>query len=325
MSGARITAVEKPTAARDDVIRFLSTYHGAPVDQLEELPGGFWSRAYGYRVDGRELVLRLGRDADGFASDRAAMRFAGHDLPVPEILDVGEALGHSFAMSVRHHGRFLEDISVDEAEAVGPPLVGLLDALRKAPVRTAGPPAEADPFEPADGWRGWLTTALSDDTSSRTAGWRAGLAEDARAERVFAACETRIGDLLEACPERRDLVHSDLLHQNVLVSGDGTEVTGVFSWKCATLGDFLYDTAWCTFWGAWHPGIGAVDVWSRVTRPRPGLAEAGLVDAAQRHHCYELQIGASHLGWYVWTNDHESLRWCADRLDGILERGPLTR
>lgn len=27
--------------------------------------------------------------------------------------------------------------------------------------------------------------------------------------------------------------------------------------------------------------------------------------AARRHHCYELQIGAGHFGWYLWTQDKE--------------------
>lgn len=314
--------MEKPAPPLTDVAAFLEAHHGRPVAQLELLPGGFWSQAYAYELDDRELVIRLGHDDAGYRLDQAATRFAGPGLPIPEVLSIGEALGHAYAISVRHHGRFLEDVSVDEAATVGPAVVELLDALRLAP-QNSPTPAHGR-FEPSAGWRGWLVAAMADDPTARTAGWRNGLAADARASRVFDECEARIGSLLDACPERRDLVHSDLLHQNVLVSDDASEVTAVFSWKCATLGDFLYDTAWCTFWGAWHPGIGAADIWTRMTTPREGIDQADLVDAAQRHHCYELQIGAHHLGWYVWTEDADNLRRCADRLDEILQRGPLT-
>ena len=49
--------------------------------------------------------------------------------------------------------------------------------------------------------------------------------------------------LAEACPERRDLVHGDLLHGNVLVSPDARRVQAVLSWKCSVRGDFLFDAA----------------------------------------------------------------------------------
>ena len=95
-------------------------------------------------------------------------------------------------------------------------------------------------------------------------GWRATLAADPELDDLYRRCEQRIGELLDACPERRDLVHSDLLHQNVLVSDDWSRVTAVFSWKCSVRGDFLFDVAWCTFWSAWHPGIAAIDLWGRT-------------------------------------------------------------
>ena len=45
---------------------------------------------------------------------------------------------------------------------------------------------------------------------------------------------------------------------------------------------------------------------------------------AERHHCYELQIAASHIGWYLWTEDEENLALLADGLRERLSRGPLT-
>lgn len=153
---------------------------------------------------------------------------------------------------------------------------------------------------------------------------RATLARDPALDRLFTACEARVRALLDACPERRDLVHGDLLNRNVLLSDDATRVNAVFSWKCATRGDFLYDTAWCTFWGAFHAGIAAADIWPRVlaapwTRGDP----TALVDAATRHHCYEIEIGASHLAWNAWTGDAAALREVAAHTALVLERGPL--
>jgi len=157
--------------------------------------------------------------------------------------------------------------------------------------------------------------------TTRNAGWRAALSGDPELERLFRACEARIAQVRDACVERRHVVHGDLLYQNVLVDDDASRVTGVFSWKRSVRGDFLYDTAYCTFFSRWYPGIGAADPWAATTSK---LTPEQMRDAGARHHCYELTIGASHLGGYLWTNDEENLRIAQRRLSEILERGELS-
>jgi hypothetical protein len=46
------------------------------------------------------------------------------------------------------------------------------------------------------------------------------------------------------------------------------------------------------------------------------------VDIGARHHVYELQIGASHVGWYAALGDHGNLAWASRQVDELLERGP---
>ncbi len=305
-----------------DVAAFLADLHHEPASDVEALSGGFWSSAYGYRVGDRSLVVRLGKMREGFEMDRAAMAFAGPDLPVPNVLEVGEALGMAYAISERHHGRFLEHVEPDETERSGPALTRLLTGLRSVPAEPSVPVSwEPGAARPCQSWREWLTRGLVDDPTLPVSGWRATLSADPDLDRLFVACEQRIADLLDACPERRDLVHGDLLHQNVLVADDASEVTAIFSWKCSVRGDFLFDAAWCTFWDGWYPGIEAIDVWGRTVDSLAG--SESLVDAAVRHHCYELQIGASHFGWNLWTGNTDELRRTAARTAEVLERGPL--
>lgn len=294
---------------------FLVALHGAAVTSLEPLRGGFWSSAFGYMVDGRELVLRLGSIREGFEADRAAMAYNSRGLPVPAVLEIGDAFGESYAISERYHGAFLEDLEPGLAAVSGERLTRLLVALRSVPDPSPGQPPH---------WRRWLLDALVDDPTRRVSGWRTKLSEDPALDRLFTACETRIAALVEFCPERRDLVHGDLLHQNVLITPDAKRVTAVFSWKCSLRGDFLYDTAWCTFWGdAFHPGIAAADAWGRMsTEPSVVGEPLALANAAERHHCYELQIGASHLAWNTWVGNHDDRRQVAQHLAMLLERGP---
>jgi hypothetical protein len=303
---------------------FLARYHRMPVRDLERLGGGFWSAAYGYRVGERELVARFGESRAWFEMDRAAMAFEGPDLPVPEVVDVGDAFGGAFAISVRHRGRFLEDIDVGDAASATETAERLLAALRAAGSSPGAPstwyPAGSDPS--ASTWRQWILDGLVDDPSRPVNGWRRRLAETPALDSLFDACAARVHELAEACPERRDLVHGDLLHKNVLLSHDLGDVAAVFSWKCSVRGDFLFDVAWCTFWSPWYPGIAAIDFW-RNAQAAHDLASSDLTDAQWRHHCYELHIGCTHLGWSAWTDDTEALLAVARRLEHVVERGPL--
>jgi aminoglycoside phosphotransferase (APT) family kinase protein len=309
---------------REEVVAFLDGQPGTPED-LEPLAGGAWSSAWAYRAGGEELVVRFGPEVSWYEADRMAMAFGGPDLPVPEVREVGTTpSGRAYAISVRHHGRFLEDTPAEQAGAITPTLTRLLVALYRVP---AGPdvpvvwhPADAS----AGSWREFLLAGLVDDPGKLVRGWSAALAGDRELAALSAAVTERVRALADACPERRDLVHGDLLHGNVLVSPDARRVEAVFSWKCSVRGDFLFDAAWCSFWAPFHPGIAAADPLSGLLLAPSVRAEPGaLLDAAARHHCYELHIGFTHLGWNVRIGDQAGLAATARRLAEVLERGPL--
>lgn len=307
--------VPTPPPTPEAIAAWLTRHHAAPISDLTPLRGGFWSTAYAYRVGEQALVLRLGQSADWYAIDAAAMRFDSPALPVPKVLAIGAAFERAYAISERHFGRFLEDVDVAEADAAGATLARLLAALRAVPplpgerVNWSDPPGAAGVT-----WRDWLRRPLD--------ALPTGAALTPEIAAVYRACVARIDALLPHIPERRDLVHGDLLHQNVLLTADAARVTAVFSWKCSARGDFLYDVAWCTFWGAWHPGIAAGDVWRR-TVTAPDLSAGDLHAAPLRHHVYELQIVATHFSWYVFTGDAANLQRAAAEAARILARGPL--
>jgi aminoglycoside phosphotransferase (APT) family kinase protein len=317
-----VVSAEQPS--RDEVAAFLKIQPGTTED-LEPLSGGAWSSAWAYRAGGEELVVRFGPEVSWYEADRMAMAFAGPDLPVPQVREVGiTPSGRAYAISVRHHGRFLEDTPVEQAGAIAPTLTRLLVALYRVPAGPEAPVLWHHGSAPTASWREYLLDGLVDDPGKLVHGWSAALAADPDLAALSQAVDERIRTLVAACPERRDLVHGDLLHGNVLVSLDAGRVEAVLSWKCSVRGDFLYDAAWCTFWGPWHPGIAAADPLSGLLRAPDVRAEPGaLLDAAARHHCYELQIGFTHLGWNIWTRNQADLAATARRLTEVLDRGPL--
>lgn len=312
---------QKPQPSLKQISDWLSHHYDNAATELTPMSGGFWSAAYTFHVAKEQFVLRFSSTTEGFAIDRAAMQFTSSDLPIPEVLELGEALGFHYAISRRHYGKFLEDVSVEEANNAGVAITRLLAALRAA----LNDSNQAVIWHQPDdlSWHDWLRAGLIDKPNATVSGWRKKLAENRDINAIFKACEDRIEALLPFCPERRDLIHGDLLHQNVLISEDAKHVTAIFSWKCSVRGDFLFDTAWCTLWGPWHPGIEATNIWQR-TLQADDLNETDLLNAPLRHHCYELQIAASHFGWNVWTGNKQALTQVAARAEAILERGPLT-
>ncbi|MGH3259204.1 MAG: phosphotransferase family protein [Streptosporangiaceae bacterium] len=311
--------------SREEAAAFLRGRPGTYED-LEPLTGGAWSSAWAYRAGGEELVVRFGPEASWYEADRMARAFGGPDLPVPEVREVGTTgSGRAYAISVRHHGRFLEDTPVEQAAAIAPTLTRLLLALYRVPAAPNAAVVWHQGGPPVGSWREFLLDGLVDDPAKLVHGWSAALAADRELAALSAAVAERVRDLADACPERRDLVHGDLLHGNVLVSPDARRAEAVLSWKCSVRGDFLYDAAWCSFWAApFHPGIAAADPLSGLLRAPSLRAEPGaLLDAAARHHCYELHIGFIHLGWNVWVKDQANLAATARRLAEVLDRGPL--
>lgn len=303
---------------------FLAGRYGA-VGELRPLGGGSWSSAYSFSHAGRALVVRFGPSRDWYEADRAAVAFASPELPVPEVLEVGEAFDGAYAISARHCGVNLEDVRPDQSDAAGPMLASLLGALFKVPKSPDLPvvwhwrPPRSDLT-----WRDWLCERLAGHPQQQVHGWRAALSAHSEPDRIFRACAARVRELVGACPERRDLVHGDLLHANVLVTEDASCPTAVFSWKCSVRGDFLFDTAWCTFCSIWYPGIAAVDLWDLIHK-EPSIRDDGgaLAGASLRHHCYELTIGLGSLRWNAWVGDAQALQQAATRLAELLERGPL--
>jgi aminoglycoside phosphotransferase (APT) family kinase protein len=307
----------------DDVAAFLADRHENPSD-LEPLTGGFWSSAWAYRADGDELVIRFGQERTWYEADQMAMEFTQPDLPVPEVKEIGTTPpGLAYAISTRRHGSFLEDAPVENADATAGTLTRLLVALFRTPAPDDAPVMWHPAGEPIGSWREFVLAGLVDQPGTPAHGWSSALAADRRLAALSAAVTERIHTLVDACPERRDLIHGDLLHGNVLISEDSRRVEAVLSWKCSVRGDFLFDAAWCHFWAPFHPGIAAALPKLRLLKEHSVRADPGAtVDAAARRHCYELQIGFTHLGWNIWTGIQDALTATADRLAEVLDRGP---
>jgi hygromycin-B 4-O-kinase len=306
-------------ADRDAAARFLGERYGDRAESVAELVGGDWSRAYSFRLDRRDLVARFGRHLEDFVKDRKAMAFARPDLPVPAVIEVGEALGGYYAISERRFGVFLEHLNEQGWRTVMPALLRALDALREIEPPGSGVDWANDVGSAALGWQDWLIASLEDHLGERVSGWRARLKETPEIEGIFVRGERALRTLLAGCPDIRHVIHRDLLNRNVLVADDASDLTAVFDWGCSVAGDFLYEVAWFTFWGPWYPALETID-FRLVVREHYRENGLKLENFDERLTCYELQIGLEHIAYCAFTGREEDQCAVARRTSQVLER-----
>ena len=238
---------------------FLSTRFES-VTEVAPLGRGEWSQAFSFRAGDRQLVARFGEYVEDYRKDEVAARYAAPGLPIPIVVEIGEALDAHYAVSVRLPGDPLDHLDAVGLAAALPSIFRLLDAMRVADVsdtRGYGPwTAEGDGS--FGSWREYLLAVREDSLSSRSGRWLRVLEGRPGDLAVFEEGFGYLEALVPALPEVRQLVHSDIVGDNVRLL-DG-EVLAVVDWGNAIYGDFLYDLARLTFWVPWYPAWKSVDL-----------------------------------------------------------------
>lgn len=291
---------------------FLIDQLGRAVTDVTLVGEGAWSRCFGFRRGGEDLVVRFGKYVDDFEKDQLAYRFATSDLPIPQILALGTAFGGYYAISTRAYGIPLEEVTASQWVALLPSLVLALEAMRTADLSaTVGFGGwGADGNAPMASWSQHLFATLEDTPDRRTHGWRKKLATSPQGEATF-----RWGyDLLQqvvsdAVP--RSLLHCDLVNRNALVDGD--KISGIFDWGCSLYGDHLYELAWFEFWSPWYSELDIQLLHSELERRWNATGDGPANKADRLAACY-LHIGLDHLAYNSYTGDEVNLLATAERM-----------
>jgi hygromycin-B 4-O-kinase len=308
--------MDKPDINHEQAQSFLRQV-GINASEVERIGAGAWSQCFAFQEGNEELVIRFGRHVDDFQKDQFAFRYNHPDLPVPNVIAIGEAFDGYYAISTRVHGVPLENLSTPEWRAVVPSLVAAFEALRLAKISdTSGFGSwGSDGNATKASWAEQLLAVKNDTPQQRTHGWLEKLSTHSEGEKVFwwgvDSLETILADTLVSTSLPRCLVHCDLMNRNVFVSEN--KISGVFDWGCALYGDHLYDLAWFEFWAPWHPELD-VKFFSAELEKR--WAEVGYVveDKDSRLLACYLHIGLDHLAYNAHLEDWATLTATAERM-----------
>ncbi|QUQ66418.1 phosphotransferase family protein [Kutzneria sp. CA-103260] len=267
---------------------FLRRRYGDRATTPSPLGAGEWSSAYALKLDGREVVARFGQHGEDYAKDRRMARHRSAALPVPEFVDSGETEDGYFAITRRAYGDFLDELDGDAMNAVLPATLAMLDEVRRIDVSdtTGYGPWRPDGSAPFATWADALLDIVNDEPGGRIHGWRAALESSPTGAGPFDEAAAALPELVADCPDRREIIHGDLLYRNVLVSGD--RVTAVLDWGNSLHGDADYDLAWLLYWWPWYPAWRDIDI--------AGMIGRGPLLAYQVHIGLDAQAYCAHTG-----------------------------
>ncbi len=310
---------ERPGVDAGGAEKFLFARFGQEVTGIVPIRHGEWSRAYEFSRGGIGYIVRISALREDFEKDRLAARYNSPDLPVPAIVELGAAFDGFYAISERAPGDHLDSLDEGAVRRLLPRLFAALDDARCADLSsTQGFGVwDGDGRAPHASWRDALLDVAIDRPLKRTFGWRARLAASPTGAGPFEEAFERMAALAGHCPEARHLVHSDLLHYNVLVTHD--RITAVIDWGSSIYGDFLYDLAWLSFWSPWYPA------WSRIDFAREGAVHYESIGLrvpsfAERLRCYELHIGLDGQAYNAFRGDWADLDATARRTLDLARR-----
>lgn len=294
-----------------DAQAFVEDYLRTKVSSCESLSGGDWSTAYGFQAGEQHLVARFGSHVDDFEKDRAASRLVSEDLPVPQILAIGEAFDGYFCISERKFGVMLETLSPVQMRRIIPGVFKMLDALRIADVniwcREIGEVKETWP----------LSMLEVDEEDERICGWHDKLALNSAVMETYQRGLHSLKSYVNRCPFEYSVRHRDLLHNNVLVDKD--RITGVIDWGCARIGDFLHDVALLHFYTPWFPAMAEIN-WAMEAKAHYERIGLSVPEFEDRLKCYGIHIGLVGMTYSAFTDDLQELGAHSRRLEGLLDR-----
>jgi hygromycin-B 4-O-kinase len=249
---------------RRQATAFLKQRFGPSAQNLAAVGRGEWSTAFAFDLHAEPCIVRFGAHVQDFAKDRRTARFRSDALPIPNVIEIGEAFGMHYAVSERLPGGYIDEIDGSAMRRLLPSVFGMLDAMRAVDL------SDASGFGMWDGagiapfatWGDALLDVATD--KARLPEWRERLAASPTGIAPFNEALAALRELTPYVPNERHLIHSDLLHFNVLVTGD--RISAVIDWGNALYGDFLYDIAWFAYWAPWYLAWQEIDFVAETRR-----------------------------------------------------------
>ena len=289
-----------------------------PVRTLIPLKGGEWSAAHKFCLDGHNFVIRLSHTPENFCRDKIAAGWSSPGLPVPKIIRIDRYQDQYYAISPFFSGEAFERLSASELEQTIPDFLSMMTALQSVNLEYIDgygtlTPAGKGAFRT---WAEALLDVNNDRPDSLIHGWKEALAKTPDAQRKYDQFYKELTNLVHYCPEQKNLIHSDLLYQNLLVHNH--KISAVLDWGCAMIGDPLYDIAIFAFFEPWYPAFTQVNLIQKMRQ--------SFLDQSPENHRYfnqrmltcQIHLTLGNIAYCALSNGKHDFYEHINRLDEVL-------
>ncbi len=302
---------QKPIISKQDTANFLRDKLNFNILNLTPLSGGEWSQALFFIHNNKKYVLRWSKSSEGFEKDSKAYFFNCNNMPIPKIIDTGDHLGVYYAVSEFAEGRPVEELSSPEFEEISQPLIQLLSALRDADISNSVGYGGWDKYGKGahDSWKKYLLNVKNDSENNLAGGWWDNLNKSSIGTKNFDQLYFKFKSLVNKCPESRELIHSDLLNKNLLVSN--SKISAVIDWQCSLYGDSLYEIAWFAYNTLWHPQIRTTGFLEKALIEYKS-SSSNLSNIEERMLCYQIHIGLGSIAYNSFKKNWEMVEKSVD-------------
>jgi hygromycin-B 4-O-kinase len=303
----------KPVIDDQTVTTLLRDDLQIDFDDLKEVDGGQIARTYSLDMDGRPCVLQFTEHnmSQGCLNERFfSERFRQMEIPVRSVLHQGNFAGLHFTVSVKVQGKGLNQLPWREFMAVLPSVMDLL--LRIASIDTSGTTGygwlDVNGNGKFTSWREHLCQVRDEEPGQFHDRWHRHFDSTFLDRKVFDHYYTKMEDLIDQTPSRRQLVHGGFGYGNVLVK-DG-QIIAVLDWQDARYGDSIFDLAYMRNWLDASIQEMCRNVY-KESLERLGCSEAHLED---RIKCYQYYTGIDGLRFAAKTENESFYRAVLDKL-----------
>jgi hygromycin-B 4-O-kinase len=308
----------KMQLTKEQVTQFLASHYKGDVSDVSPLSGGEWSQAFAFRRENVDYVVRFGLHKDDYLKDQFASGFRSPRLPIPRVLEVGDAFDAYFAISERAFGMMIDDQDTANMVATIPSFLATMDAMRETDITITHGFGSWDIRGNGEfsSWREFLLAVDSDVYLTKIPGWRTNLENSPFGSSIFNEAHAKLAELSQDLPEVRSLVHCDLLNFNVIVNDN--KITAVIDWGNALYGDFLYDLANYVFWSEQHPPVMGID-WKAEALKHYKSIGLQVPEFEKRLLCCLLHVGLGSLAYYSYKQSWEQFEPTAKRISGLIK------
>ncbi|MDO8451887.1 MAG: phosphotransferase [bacterium] len=301
-----------------DAEEFLRNHTSKQTNEISAVGYGEWSQAFFYKEEKVQKIIRFSDTDEDFLRDQFAHTYSSQRLPIPEIEEIGNVFDGFFAISKHVEGEMIDTLESEPMRMLVPKLLNLFEAMRSTDT------SKSKGFGPWDtngnglknSWKEYISEPGIDVPTMRIHGWKEKLVRRTHEHDIFNQAYKQLVSMIAFCPEERHIIHSDLLHFNVLVKD--REIAAVLDWGCAKYGDFLYDVAWFIFWQFYYPSMKGID-FKEETRHHFSNHGADVSHYEERLKCYQLHIGIEALMYCSFKENWQNAEMVAQRLAEVLE------